>query len=273
MGGCASVQTTHVPPLPLRTDSVSQLHSQADRSQKQVLPLPVPAGMPSTPLGKDKDVFKYYCPICFIYFKDIYRSTCCRNYVCENCALEHISTKSKNDEEYYTVPLKRLDNIPCPSCGSDHVLFEKVTEQEIPRSYQESPHTKSLLMSAADHETDRSARKEKEKEGVSNLEVLEERDEANLGQSVDLDAMQTTQVKSEENKSLDSTPRARASSYAMMNAMNEELPVLPHEPSQSVANVNNNANEEAQAPQALQLIKVETAVKEDGTVVATVTVL
>jgi len=285
MGSCASVDTSSNAPLPLRTDSVSHLPSQADRSQKQVLPLPVPSGMPSTPMGKDKEVFKYYCPICFIYFKDIFRSSCCRNYVCENCALDHISTKSKNDEEYYTVPLTRLDGIPCPSCGSDHVIFEKVTEQEIPRSYQESPHTKNLLMTAHDHETDRSARKDKDRD--STLEVLGEGDETNahLNQSVDLEAAKTAGAEP-ESKSGEVHDRERASSYALMSAMSAELPVLPHEPSCSrsmavavsdsasaSANANRNASVIAVEQGPLALVRVETAVQEDGSVVASVSVL
>jgi len=51
-------------------------------------------GMPSTPVGRARDRFKYFCPFCFHYFTSMYRSTCCNNYCCVACAVLHVHHKT-----------------------------------------------------------------------------------------------------------------------------------------------------------------------------------
>ncbi len=50
-------------------------------------------GIASTPTGKNQDIYKYFCPICFMYYKLIFKSVCCSNYICLTCALAHIHSK------------------------------------------------------------------------------------------------------------------------------------------------------------------------------------
>ena len=43
-----------------------------------------------TPQGDDVNVFKYYCPLCMSFFRDILKSTCCGNYICFPCCFEYL---------------------------------------------------------------------------------------------------------------------------------------------------------------------------------------
>lgn len=41
-----------------------------------------------TPMSKEKEIYKYFCPLCFCYYKDILKVSCCKNYICYNCSKE-----------------------------------------------------------------------------------------------------------------------------------------------------------------------------------------
>ena len=49
-------------------------------------------GLPNTPMGKQAEEYKYTCPICFNYFKEIWKTCCCGNLICQRCALAHINS-------------------------------------------------------------------------------------------------------------------------------------------------------------------------------------
>lgn len=51
---------------------------------------PDPLSIPTTPSTKSKQTYKFYCPICFEYFKEILETNCCKNYVCGGCAADLI---------------------------------------------------------------------------------------------------------------------------------------------------------------------------------------
>ena len=48
---------------------------------------PMSSGIEYTPIGDEKDVFKFYCPLCMLYFKDMYVTGCCKNSICYTCLL------------------------------------------------------------------------------------------------------------------------------------------------------------------------------------------
>ena len=43
------------------------------------------SGVPYTPHGDEASVFKYFCPLCMQYFKQIMKMKCCSNYLGVQC--------------------------------------------------------------------------------------------------------------------------------------------------------------------------------------------
>lgn len=103
--------------------------------------------IPDTPVGKDKDIYKYFCPICFMYYKEIHKTTCCKNYVCFPCALAHVNRRMPCNPLLTVLPDQVLP-IGCPACAISELLFVPVDQQEPVRAYFESPHTKELIDAA-----------------------------------------------------------------------------------------------------------------------------
>lgn len=51
------------------------------------------SGVVNTPKGAEIHVYKYFCPICTLYYEDILRSQCCGNYSCINCTQRYLGVK------------------------------------------------------------------------------------------------------------------------------------------------------------------------------------
>lgn len=64
----------------------------------------------------NRDIFKYYCPICLRYFNHILISDCCQNYICRLC-IGWQAKKAKKDENY---------QITCSHCYSDNFRLKDV---------------------------------------------------------------------------------------------------------------------------------------------------
>ena len=111
-------------------------------------------GLPS-PHGQDEDEYCYHCPICFLNYRGIYRSSCCNNYFCYSCLHEYVASKygiSPQDLQVLQYPF--WVDIPCPHCGTEIFEPQYVEKNEGIRSYREKgydvdlkSHTKSFTSS------------------------------------------------------------------------------------------------------------------------------
>ncbi|KAF0973704.1 hypothetical protein FDP41_007091 [Naegleria fowleri] len=85
-------------------------------------------GLEHTPKdSREKESFRYYCPICMMYFKFIFKVDCCSQYICKYCMeelLENIHSKSSRD---------------CPYCLQSNVKFKQVESDEKVRDYNDEP--------------------------------------------------------------------------------------------------------------------------------------
>eukprot|EP01035_Chromulina_nebulosa_P008376 gene8376-11349_t len=76
--------------------------------------------VPYTPVGSEALVFKYYCPLCMRFFKDIMKGDCCGNYVCIECFNDYL--ESKGIDKCFTKDTEMiiqsgiLEDITCPHC-------------------------------------------------------------------------------------------------------------------------------------------------------------
>ena len=48
------------------------------------------AGLAETPIGKVADEYKYYCPICMMFFRSILELPCCQQSTCSFCFSEYL---------------------------------------------------------------------------------------------------------------------------------------------------------------------------------------
>ena len=99
-----------------------------------------------TPVAKaDRERFKYSCPLCFCYFDEtILVTSCCGNYTCYECSLDHVKQKGGVGPRSTVLPAK-LNGVPCPHCNTEGVQFSYVSTQSEVRSYDTSPATKARM--------------------------------------------------------------------------------------------------------------------------------
>lgn len=95
-----------------------------------------------TPIGEESEVFRFYCPLCMMYFTHIFETTCCHNYSCYTCALSYVNSKESTKS-----PTLLLDHssLNCPHCVSKGFSFEFVSERAHARQYSDSPTTATRL--------------------------------------------------------------------------------------------------------------------------------
>lgn len=71
-----------------------------------------------TPVGDERSKFQYYCPLCMRHFQETLVVPCCNNYICFECTVEYLSSKSIEAtrlEEIMSQQSKDvLKNISCP---------------------------------------------------------------------------------------------------------------------------------------------------------------
>lgn len=93
--------------------------------------------IPYTPNGDEADEFKYYCPLCMQYYKHIWRSQCCSNYICMPCTKDYMKAKGVVNFriQIQAVP---LEHVFCPHCQSIGFAPVVVDRQESIRDYRYS---------------------------------------------------------------------------------------------------------------------------------------
>jgi len=86
-------------------DAPSPLVLSSPRASPSCAPRALP--MAQTPVSKeDKEAFKHYCPICFVYYTGVFVSECCSHNICELCYDEYVERK------------RATQPICCPQCAS-----------------------------------------------------------------------------------------------------------------------------------------------------------
>ena len=96
----------------------------------------------------DKRLYKYYCPMCFVWWKDgakhVLTTTCCGNNICVPCARDYLDSKgvevrSKEDIMAHVNSAVFLHSLSCPTCGSDGFRPALTLPDVDPRNYFQSP--------------------------------------------------------------------------------------------------------------------------------------
>jgi hypothetical protein len=109
------------------------------------------ARVEDTPQGQDAQRFAFECPLCFFYCERTLVTSCCKNYICHQCAKEWWAGKAPTALASRCLPRGRIEApIACPNCNSDDgfVLADVDPKARI-RRYVDSPATKAALARAA----------------------------------------------------------------------------------------------------------------------------
>lgn len=98
--------------------------------------------IPYTPVGDEANVYRYYCPLCMLYFKKILKSQCCGNYICVQCTVDYLNSKGINKIRDIETAVKTnkalLDNIACPNCMTNGFTPLEVSYSDSVRDYSRS---------------------------------------------------------------------------------------------------------------------------------------
>ena len=101
-----------------------------------------------TPRGTIKKTVHFCCPVCLNYYNAILASTCCKNYLCHQCA------KDLLDRD-----LQGAKGVACPSCQQEPLVLNDVdpgasvklytdtfaiTRKDVPRNHQEDEDSDGL---------------------------------------------------------------------------------------------------------------------------------
>jgi len=52
-------------------------------------------GLADTPSGAQASEYKFFCPLCMVFYREIFETTCCRSYLCSFCHAEFLIVQAK----------------------------------------------------------------------------------------------------------------------------------------------------------------------------------
>jgi hypothetical protein len=78
---------------------------------------------------REREIFKYCCPICLRYFNKILISSCCKNYICRFC-IGDMAKKSKKDKNF---------TIKCSHCLKEDFKLIDVKDCDKLKYYTDTP--------------------------------------------------------------------------------------------------------------------------------------
>lgn len=110
--------------------------------------LPVAAMIEHTPMGAEAERFRYSCPLCFRHFDRILATSCCRNYICGECA--DLWWHSRHPGQAPEPAPRSAISLACPNCAFEGgFVLASVDPGATVRRYIDSPATKEALSAAA----------------------------------------------------------------------------------------------------------------------------
>lgn len=129
------------PPSNTATPRLQQQQNEPLVLSSASSPAPVyPSSIPYTPNADEARVFRYYCPLCMLYFRNILKMKCCGNYTCQQCAIDYLNARgvavpSSDDSNGADLIVPISNTAPCPHCQISGFIPLQVTFEEAVRDY------------------------------------------------------------------------------------------------------------------------------------------
>ena len=103
-----------------------------------------PAALDTAPRTVSKseeasDSHPYHCPICFYFFSEMNRTTCCKHHLCSDCACEIMERIPAFRAGYEVETVREVEPAPCPHCGTENLRLSPIRTREEARNYSDSP--------------------------------------------------------------------------------------------------------------------------------------
>ncbi|KAL1525110.1 hypothetical protein AB1Y20_019982 [Prymnesium parvum] len=108
------------------------------------------AGLAVTPVGKQADEFRFFCPVCMMFYRSILELECCKQSVCSFCLSEYVQKRTASalasDHRKPVLPA----GVACPQCATVNKtrsqLLKTLEAGDVPeRAYVTSPKTSQQL--------------------------------------------------------------------------------------------------------------------------------
>jgi hypothetical protein len=87
---------------------------------------------------------RLFCPICMLYFDRLYRTSCCRQHVCDDCADAYCTSKGCPGPGLLPLAVPMPPSCPCPHCRTNGFSFDPVFETDAYRRYDDSPGVRKI---------------------------------------------------------------------------------------------------------------------------------
>ncbi len=125
----------------------NQSYHRSAASSPRMPQVDLDTNIPYTPKGTDVEIFKYYCPLCMLYFKNILKGACCGNYICFACTRDYVATKGiDNISSMKDIEINAIlfAEIACPNCFTNgfHPVHVHSDEEVRDYSWNDQPGTK-----------------------------------------------------------------------------------------------------------------------------------
>ena len=163
MGGGASStkkNSSQTRPSQTESNSINQSYVASPISTRPILTVvtprqndaDTPIGIPYTPTGDEAQVFRYYCPLCMLFYNKMNKTVCCQHYLCKQCSLDYLESKGISfngnlaDLQAYDMLLREID---CPHCCRKGFKLLPMQDNESARNYQQAKKQESTPLIVA----------------------------------------------------------------------------------------------------------------------------
>lgn len=122
-------------------------------------------GMAETPSGSVACEYKFFCPLCMVFYRDIFETPCCGGYMCGFCHAEFLISQTKRVGAVRPPAEKPAGDaphgekcipcgLPCPHCNveSRGIAMRKLTQRDTVTSrhaFSDSPRTLAAMAKAS----------------------------------------------------------------------------------------------------------------------------
>lgn len=153
----ASAKVAAAPPVP--STSLFVRPPSAERSD---------LGLAETPIGARAAEYKFFCPLCMLYFKEILATPCCEAYICATCHADFVNSNARKVEGSSSLTLQPSGlgsaegsviaprciprGLECPHCAvaSTGAPLKQLHRFDKARSYTDSPSTRAAMAKRED---------------------------------------------------------------------------------------------------------------------------
>ena len=108
-------------------------------------------GLAETPTGAAAAIYKFFCPLCMLHFREVFETPCCNAYICAFCHADYVRRQDASEPSCAAKDAAIPVGLACPHCASTSTgdPLARRTQEDTARLHVDSPSTKRALQAAA----------------------------------------------------------------------------------------------------------------------------